>query len=79
MEGSRLERCPRLCLACLRDVARTHGGAAIGGLLSPHATLEEMYLAQKLLRGLGSENIDFRLRQSDFSATGIAGARPGWA
>ena len=54
----------------LRDVAKTHGGAAIGGLLSPHATLEEMYLAQKLLRGLGSENIDFRLRQNDFSADG---------
>ena len=54
----------------LRDVAKTHGGAAIGGLLSPHATLEEMYLAQKLLRGMGSENIDFRLRQSDFSADG---------
>ena len=54
----------------LRDVAKTHGGEAIGGLLSPHATLEEMYLAQKLLRGLGSENIDFRLRQSDFSADG---------
>ncbi len=52
----------------LRDVAKTHGAAAIGGLVSPHATLEEMYLAQKLLRGLGSENIDFRLRQSDFSA-----------
>ena len=54
----------------LRDVAKTHGGAAIGGLLSPHATLEEMYLVQKLLRGLGSENIDFRLRHSDFSADG---------
>jgi NADH-quinone oxidoreductase subunit G len=54
----------------LHDVAKTHGGAAIGGLLSPHATLEEMYLAQKLLRGLGSQNIDFRLRQSDFSADG---------
>ncbi|NJD35192.1 MAG: NADH-quinone oxidoreductase subunit G [Betaproteobacteria bacterium] len=52
----------------LRDVAKTHGGAAIGGLVSPHATLEEMYLAQKLLRGLGSESIDFRLRHSDFSA-----------
>ena len=52
----------------LRDVAKNHGGAAIGGLLSPHATLEELYLAQKLLRGLGSENIDFRLRQSDFTA-----------
>ncbi|MBK9020294.1 MAG: NADH-quinone oxidoreductase subunit G [Sulfuritalea sp.] len=54
----------------LRDVAKTHGGAAIGGLLSPHSTVEELYLAQKLLRGLGSENVDFRLRQSDFSADG---------
>jgi len=60
----------------LRDVAKTHGGAAIGGLVSPHATLEEMYLAQKLLRGLGSENIDFRLRQSDFSADGKRAGTP---
>ena len=54
----------------LRDVAKTHGGAAIGGLLSPHSTVEELYLAQKLVRGLGSENVDFRLRQIDFSADG---------
>jgi NADH-quinone oxidoreductase subunit G len=54
----------------LRDVAKNHGGNAIGGLLSPHATLEEMFLAQKLLRGLGSESIDFRLRHTDFSADG---------
>ncbi len=54
----------------LRDVAKTNGGAAIGGLLSPHSTLEELYLAQKLLRGLGSENVDFRLRHGDFSADG---------
>ncbi|MBI3093386.1 MAG: NADH-quinone oxidoreductase subunit G, partial [Rhodocyclales bacterium] len=60
----------------LRDVAKTHGGAAIGGLLSPHATLEEMYLAQKLLRGLGSENIDSRLRHSDFSADGKRAGTP---
>jgi NADH-quinone oxidoreductase subunit G len=47
-----------------------HGAAAIGALVSPHSTLEEMYLAQKLVRGCGSENIDFRLRQSDFGADG---------
>ncbi len=60
----------------LRDVAKNHGGSAIGGLLSPHATLEEMFLAQKLLRGLGSENIDFRLRHSDFSADGKRAGTP---
>jgi NADH-quinone oxidoreductase subunit G len=38
-----------------------------------------MYLAQKLLRGLGSENVDFRLRQSDFSADGKRKGIPGWA
>ncbi|TBR15319.1 MAG: NADH-quinone oxidoreductase subunit G [Rugosibacter sp.] len=54
----------------LRDVVKAAGGTAIGGLLSPHATLEELYLGQKLLRGLGCENIDTRLRHSDFSADG---------
>jgi NADH-quinone oxidoreductase subunit G len=54
----------------LKRIRRRHGAAAIGALVSPHATLEEMYLAQKLVRGLGSENIDYRLRQSDFSTDG---------
>ncbi|RLJ63474.1 NADH-quinone oxidoreductase subunit NuoG [Sulfurisoma sediminicola] len=54
----------------LRDVAKNHGAESIGALVSPHATLEEMALVAKLMRGLGSENIDFRLRQSDFSADG---------
>ena len=39
----------------------------IGSICSPSATTEEMYLLQKLLRGIGSSNIDHRLRQSDFS------------
>ncbi|CAB1368120.1 NADH-quinone oxidoreductase subunit NuoG [Denitratisoma oestradiolicum] len=52
----------------LRDVAKTHGGEAIGALISPHSTLEEMFLGQKLLRGIGCDNLDFRLRQTDFSA-----------
>jgi NADH-quinone oxidoreductase subunit G len=60
----------------LRDVGREYGAAAIGALVSPHATLEEMYLAGKLLRGLGSDNIDFRLRQSDFSLDGQRNGLP---
>ncbi|MGB0126699.1 MAG: molybdopterin-dependent oxidoreductase, partial [Rhodocyclaceae bacterium] len=39
-------------------------------LASPHSTLEELYLLQKLVRGLGSGNVDFRLRQSDFALDG---------
>jgi len=41
-------------------------GSGLGALVSPGATLEEMYLAQKLVRGLGSNAIDCRLRQVDF-------------
>ena len=41
--------------------------AEMAALVSANATLEEQYLTQKLMRVLGSGNIDFRLRQSDFS------------
>jgi NADH-quinone oxidoreductase subunit G len=60
----------------LRDVAKEHGPAAIGALVSPHATLEEMALAAKLMRGIGSDSIDFRLRQSDFSLDGQRNGTP---
>lgn len=52
----------------LRDVVKTHSAAALGALISPTATLEEMALVGQLMHGLGSENIDFRLRQRDFSS-----------
>lgn len=52
----------------LRDIAGEHGASSVGMLVSPHATLEEMYLAGKLMRGIGSGAIDFRLRRTDFSA-----------
>lgn len=42
------------------------GPSQLGGVISPNATLEESYLFQKLLRGLGVVAIDHRLRQSDF-------------
>jgi NADH-quinone oxidoreductase subunit G len=54
----------------LADVKRQHGAAAIGALAAPHSTAEELFLLGRLMRGLGSENVDFRLRQSDFSADG---------
>ena len=54
----------------LGEVKSSHGADSIGALISPLATLEELFLAQKLTRGLGSDNVDFRLRQSDFSADG---------
>jgi NADH-quinone oxidoreductase subunit G len=51
----------------LRNVKHEHGADALAAVVAPTSTLEELFLAQKLVRGLGSENIDFRLRQSDFS------------
>src|SRR5215831_3522031 len=42
----------------------------IGALASPHSTLEEMALLAKLVRAMGGNNVDHRLRQSDFSADG---------
>ena len=39
----------------------------VGVLAAPHATLEELYLLQKLFRGLGVHNIDHRVRQTDFA------------
>ena len=52
----------------LKNVQRDHGAASIGALVSPHSTVEEAYLAGALLRGLGSDNVDARLRRAEFSA-----------
>ena len=52
----------------LKNIRDQHGTAHIGALATPHQTLEELYLLQKLARGLGSNNVDFRTRQSDFGA-----------
>jgi NADH-quinone oxidoreductase subunit G len=42
-------------------------GEEVGLLMSPSAANEEYFLAQALMRGLGSGNIDHRLRHADFS------------
>jgi NADH-quinone oxidoreductase subunit G len=61
----------------LRRVREQYGAHAIGALATPHSTLEELYLLGRLMRGLGSGNVDFRLRQSDFSGDN-AGAGVPW-
>jgi NADH-quinone oxidoreductase subunit G len=50
----------------LREIQVRHGADQIGALAAPTQTTEELYLLQKLMRGLGCGNIDHRLRQSDF-------------
>ena len=54
----------------LKRIKAAHGAAAIGALATSHQTLEELHLLQKLLRGFGSGNVDFRLRRADFSTDG---------
>ncbi|HVL55671.1 MAG TPA: NADH-quinone oxidoreductase subunit NuoG, partial [Burkholderiaceae bacterium] len=49
----------------LSDVARNAGGEAIAALGSGQSTVEELHLLTKLVRGLGSDNIDFRPRLAD--------------
>ncbi len=51
----------------LRNIKHEHGAAAIAAAATANSTLEELTLLQRLVRGLGSDNVDFRLRQSDFS------------
>jgi len=53
----------------LTQIGVDHGAKSIGALGSAHSTVEELHLLAKLVRGLGSENIDFRTRHADFSAT----------
>ena len=57
----------KYAVSSLKQVIDTHGADQLGALASPISTLEEFYLLQKLIRGLGSNNIDHRLRQQDFS------------
>lgn len=54
-------------LGCIRD---KHGAQSIGALVSPHSTLEEMLVLKQFIHGLGSDNIDYRLRHAEFAKTG---------
>ena len=54
----------------LKQIKADHGAASLGALVSPQSTLEELYLAAGLMRGLGSDNIDYRLRNAEFPAAG---------
>jgi len=51
----------------MRRISTEKGAEQIGVLASPNSTLEEFYLLSRLADGLGTKNIDHRLRQTDFS------------
>ncbi len=50
----------------LQGTVETHGAAELGALISPRATSEEHFLIASMMRALGSQNIDHRLRLNDF-------------
>ncbi len=54
-------------LAYAADKLKQIASKSIGALASPTSTIEELFLLQKFMRGIGSQNIDHRLRQTDFS------------
>ena len=51
----------------LKQIKADHGASSLGALVSPQSTLEELYLAARLMRGLQSDNIDYRLRHAEFT------------
>ena len=65
---SEVEWEPALALVAERlgKAVKQHGGAQLGAIASPNSTLEELYLLSRLARGLGSANLDHRLRRTDF-------------
>jgi NADH-quinone oxidoreductase subunit G len=53
--------------AGLKDIGAKHTPQSLGALVSPHSTVEELYLAGQLMRGLGSHNVDYRQRHANYS------------
>ncbi|TJZ75637.1 NADH-quinone oxidoreductase subunit NuoG [Chitiniphilus eburneus] len=49
----------------LKDIVDAHGANSIAGVATEHATLEELYLLKQLFAGLGSQNVETRLRAAD--------------
>ena len=62
--------------AGLQTVIDSGSPQDIGALAAASCTLEEFFLLQKLVRGLGSNNVDHRLQQRDFSDDDVVPAFP---
>ncbi len=61
----------------LKRVIAAGGANKIGAMASSSSTVEELYLFQKLMRGLGCHNLDSRTRQLDFSGQASEPLAPG--
>jgi NADH-quinone oxidoreductase subunit G len=56
----------------LKTIVAETGPESIGALAHPISSIEELHLLQKIIRGLGSNQIDTRLRQSDIKGAASA-------
>jgi len=54
----------------LKNIKHEHGADSLAAYGTAHSTVEELALLKKLMHGVGTENVDFRLRQSDFALDG---------
>jgi NADH-quinone oxidoreductase subunit G len=50
----------------MKQIKANHGANTVGALVSPHSTIEEIFLAKRLMNGFGSDSVDFRLRHAEF-------------
>jgi NADH-quinone oxidoreductase subunit G len=56
----------------LKTIAAECGAESIGALAHPISSTEELHLLQKMVRGLGSQQVETRLRQIDIQSTASA-------
>lgn len=64
-------------VAEMKRIIGASKGESFGALIGNNSTLEESFLAQRLLRGMGCNNIDFRTRRRDYSADDKGNVRSG--
>ncbi|TQV87830.1 NADH-quinone oxidoreductase subunit NuoG [Aliikangiella coralliicola] len=62
----------------MKRIIGASNGEDFGVLVGNNITTEESYLAQKFIRGVGCNNIDFRVRRRDFSGDGRGSVRSGF-
>jgi len=56
----------------LKTISTESGPQAIGALAHPISSTEELHLLQKIVRGLGSNQVETRLRQTDIAGAASA-------
>ena len=56
----------------LKNVRHEHGANSIAGLATANSTVEELSLLARVVRGMGSDNVETRLRHTDFALTAKA-------